>query len=57
MRLEVIHFLSHVKDEQTIIAVITNLDAETFHSLIHHLEYTSSDTKERWCESLWKLLC
>lgn len=45
---ELIHFLSHVKDEQTMTKVIVNLNAEAYHSLLHHLEYTSADTQERW---------
>ncbi len=56
MRHELIHFLSHVKDEQTMIKVTENLNAEAYHSLLHHLEYTSSDTQERWLKVLSKLL-
>ncbi len=56
MRHELIHFLSHVKNEQTMIEVIVNLNAEAYHSLLHHLEYTSLDTQERWWKVLSKLL-
>lgn len=56
MRHELIHFLSHVEDEQTMVGVITNLNADAYFSLLHHLEFTSPDTQERWRKQLNKLL-
>lgn len=57
MRHELVHFLSHVNNEQTMIRVIENLNADAYGKLLHHLEYTSPDTQERWRKILRKLLC
>ncbi|PWW02882.1 hypothetical protein DFQ01_108159 [Paenibacillus cellulosilyticus] len=48
MRHELIHFLSHVEDEQLMIGVIANLNVDSYASLLHHLAFTSSSTQERW---------
>ncbi|MBB3112805.1 hypothetical protein FHS18_004907 [Paenibacillus phyllosphaerae] len=48
MRLELIHFLSTVNEEHVMRTVLNNLNAEGMATLFHHLEYASSDTKERW---------
>ncbi|WP_391571718.1 hypothetical protein [Cohnella sp.] len=56
MRHEILHFLSHVKDEQTMNRVIASMNAEAFESLLHHLQFTSPDTQERWRELLSKML-
>lgn len=56
MRHELIHLLSHLEDEQLMIAVITNLNAEGYSSLLHHLSYTSSSTQERWSALMSRLL-
>jgi hypothetical protein len=57
MRHELIHFLSNVKNEQTMIRVVQNLNADAYGSLLLHLEFTSSETQERWQKILRKLLC
>ncbi len=56
MRHEILHFLSHVKDKQTMNRVIASMNAEAFESLLHHLQFTSPDTQERWRELLSKML-
>ncbi|MCQ6563158.1 hypothetical protein [Paenibacillus mendelii] len=56
MRHELIHFLSHVKEEKTMIEVIVSLNADAYDSLLHYLAYTSMDTQEHWREILNKLL-
>ncbi|MFJ2043525.1 MULTISPECIES: hypothetical protein [Paenibacillus] len=56
MRYELVHFLSHVENEQTMIRVIRNLNADAYGDLLHHLEYTSPDTQERWQKILRKVL-
>ncbi|MFB9274410.1 hypothetical protein [Cohnella cellulosilytica] len=56
MRHEIIHLLSHVKDEQTMSEVLASLNAEAYESLQHHLRYTSPETQERWRELLNKML-
>ncbi|GAB6930728.1 hypothetical protein JCM10914A_47110 [Paenibacillus sp. JCM 10914] len=57
MQHELVHFLSHVNDEQTMINVINNLNADAYGNLLHHLEYTSLDTQDRWRKILRKMLC
>ncbi|MBD3919225.1 hypothetical protein H8B09_10715 [Paenibacillus sp. PR3] len=56
MRHELIHMLSHLEDEQLMAAVITNLNAEGYSSLLHHLAYTSLSTQDRWSEVMSRLL-
>lgn len=56
MRRELIHFLSQVKNEQTMLAMIRNLDADSFHTLLHCLEFTSPDTKARWLAQVARML-
>jgi hypothetical protein len=56
LRHELIHLLSHVEDEQSMIGVITNLNVESYESLLHHLSYTSPSTQERWRELMNRLL-
>lgn len=56
MRHELIHWLSHVEDEQSMVEIISNLNVEAYDSLLHHLQYTSPNTQERWRELMSKLL-
>jgi len=56
VREELIHFLSHVHDEEIMTAVIRNLNLESMETLFQHLAYTSCGTQERWTEMCGKVL-
>lgn len=56
MRDELVHFLSHVDDEEIMAAVIRNLNLESMETLFQHLAYTSCGTQERWAEMWGKVL-
>jgi len=56
VREELIHFLSHVYDEEIMTAVIRNLNLESMETLFQHLAYTSRGTQERWMDMCGKVL-
>jgi|GEM_PF-1373618 len=56
MRYELLHFLSHVEDEQRMTSLIRHFGLEDFETFMHHLEYTSPATRERWLELCGRVL-